>query len=806
MISIPNRRVARRIGFLMSGATLFVAGSAWAQSGQAPPAQIESPTNSAEKTSAKDNGGVGDIIVTATKRREKLQDVPVSISAIGQEQLASRGVTTSNDLGQVVPNLQVSSQYGETSPNFSLRGVGVTNEFAANTASPIGVYVDEVSQTFRYTHGLSLYDLDRVEVLRGPQGTLFGRNTTGGAINIITRQPQLGASNGFIKVGYGNYNRFTTQGAAEVSPVADKVGLRVAFNYGKGDGYFVDPGPVNKGKTYGSLDTLGLRATLRLKPSDKLNISIKGFYNKDNPVGYPLHYIGLNGADANGNGGFDNHGNSRHTATCCTYGQVALDHGGHFLTKSYGGAVNINYEIDDHLSFTSVTGYTKSRYTLQIDNDATPQDQYRILYDSKGKDFSQDFRVNYNSERLKGLIGLYYGKDSILSKNEVTVFGFLPSPASLATFNPGVSSSLPVSFGYNQKRQTEAVYGEGTFSITHALELTLGARYTKDKAEFLDAFSNFVTGFPGTVLLPVYNPTSNPGTVIRRSYHNVSGRAILNYAWSDDIKTYISYSRGYRSATFNGFGFISPAAVYFVVPEKLDSIEAGFKTRFANNRLQLNGAVFHYDYRNQQVQEVIGGVAFLRSLDAKVKGAELELLSKPVSALTLRGSLGYLDTKYGAINKLTGLPQVLSGKSIAGNQVPFASKWTLSAGGDLTLAKIAAGELVLSGEVAYKSKFWYDPFNNGPRPNAVSNAAGSGGGNLYPGPNGETNLVGSKGYALINATLAWNSRNVQIRAWGKNITNKHYYPFGYDTAGAFGTVLLTPGTPRTYGMDATFKF
>jgi iron complex outermembrane recepter protein len=757
-----------------------------------------------------DKGGLSDIIVTATKRAENLQDVPVSISAIGSEQLASRGVTTSNDLGSVVPNLTVSSQYGETSPNFSMRGVGVTNEFAANTASPIGVYVDEVSQTFRYTHGLSLYDLDRVEVLRGPQGTLFGRNTTGGAVNIITRQPKLGAPNGFLKAGYGNYDRFTAQGAAEFSPVEEQVGVRVAFNYGKGDGYFRDPQPTKKGVTYGSLDTIGLRATLRIKPSDNLNISIKGFYNKDNPVGYPLHYIGLNGADANGIGGLDNRGNTRQTC-CKSYGEVALDHGGHFRTTSRGLALNINYELTDNFSVTSVTGYTQSRLTMQIDNDGSIEDQYRILYDSKGKDFSQDLRFNYDSDKFKGLLGLYYGKDSILSNNEVTVFGFLPNPASLAVFNPGVSSSLPVNFGYNQKRKTVAVYGEGTYSITPKLELTLGARYTHDNADFLDAFSNFVSGFPGTTLLPVYNPISNPETVIRRKYSNWSGRAIINYAWNDDIKTYISYSRGFRSGTFNGFGFISPAAVYFVVPERLDSLEGGFKTRFANNRIQLNGAVFHYDYKNQQVQEVIGGVAFLRSLNAKVTGAELELLAKPVSALTLRGSVGYLDTKYAGTSPFALCPagvvgQCLSGKNINGNRIPFASKMTLSAGGDLTLGRVYEGDFVLSAEVAYKSKIWYDPFNNGPRPNAVSNIAGAGAGNLYKGPNGESELVGSKSYALVNGNLAWNSKNIQVRVWGKNIFNKKYYPFGYDTASAFGTVLITPGTPRTYGVDATFRF
>ncbi|MES2492819.1 MAG: TonB-dependent receptor plug domain-containing protein, partial [Pseudomonadota bacterium] len=265
------------------------------------------------QTAESANVGLGEIVVTATKRTENLQDVPVSITAIGAEQLVSRGVTSSGDLGAVVPNLQVSSQYGETSPNFSLRGVGVTNEFASNTASPIGVYVDEVSQTFRYTHGLQLYDLERVEVLRGPQGTLFGRNTTGGAINMYTRQPKLAEANGYLTGGYGNYDRWKLQGAAEATLVPETVGLRVAFNYLQGDGYFKEVDPVFRQNqdAYGSSDSIGVRANLRIKPSDNLDIKIGGYYAKDEPVGYPLHYIGLVGADANGNGGTDFFGSTR---------------------------------------------------------------------------------------------------------------------------------------------------------------------------------------------------------------------------------------------------------------------------------------------------------------------------------------------------------------------------------------------------------------------------------------------------------------------------------------------------------------
>ncbi len=749
-------------------------------------AQASPPQTATTGENATNNNGLGDIIVTATKRSENLQDVPISISAIGTEQLASRGVTNSNDLGQVVPNLQVSSQYGETSPNFSLRGVGVTNEFAANTASPIGVYVDEVSQTFRYTHGLQLYDLDRVEVVRGPQGTLFGRNTTGGAISIFTRQPTLSGANGYITTGYSNYDRYKVQGAAEVTLVDDKVGLRVAFNRGQGDGYFKEPNPAFKERSYGSLDTVGVRASLRIKPSDNLDIKITGYYSKDDPVGYPLHYIGLVGADANGNGGTDFFGSSR---AGLSYDQVSLDKGGHFKTEVGGGSLNINYKLDDHWSITSVTGYSDSKYSLDIDNDATPNDVYFILYRSSGKDFSQDFRVNYDSDKLSGLLGIYYGSDKIDSNNYVLAYNVIPdAPADLppAEWNPGVTNSFNVAFGYKQKRTTFAVYSEETLHITDKLDLTAGIRYTKDHVDFLNAYSTPVTDFPGTPLFDLYK-----GLNIKNSYDNWSGRAILNYAWTDKIKTYLSYSRGFRSATYNGFGFISSSAVYFVPPERLDSLEFGFKTRFFDDRLQLNGAFFHYDYKKQQVQEVIGGVAFLRSLDARVNGAELELLARPIRALTLRGSVGYLDTKYKG-------NQILSGVDVGGNEIPFASKWTASFGGDLTVAEIGTGKVVASAEVAYKSSFWYDAFNDNLRPNPTR---------LYgPNPTGRTELVGSKGYALVNGRLSYSNELFSIAVWGKNITNKKYYPFGYDTAGAFGTVLLTPGTPRTYGVEATVKF
>ncbi len=225
------------------------------------------------ESAANQNTGLSDIVVTATRRSENLQQVPLSVSAISSEQLASRGVALTNDLAAVAPNVNVNTQYGETQPNFTIRGVGVANEFNVNAASPVGVYVDDVYKSFRFTHGQSLFDLDRVEVLRGPQGTLFGRNTTGGAINLITRKPRLEGTTGYVTAGYGNYDRYKIEGAFETTMVEDQLGLRVAGYRLKQDGFFkeVDPSGNRFGsKRYNSSDSYGVRATLRMKPSDRL--------------------------------------------------------------------------------------------------------------------------------------------------------------------------------------------------------------------------------------------------------------------------------------------------------------------------------------------------------------------------------------------------------------------------------------------------------------------------------------------------------------------------------------------------------
>lgn len=736
-----------------------------------------------------DNGvSLEEIIVTATRRAESVQDIPISVTAVGGDQLASRGIVQTADIAMMVPNLKVNSQYGDTQPNFSLRGVGVANEFNSNTASPIGVYVDEVYQAFRFTHGLQLYDLDRIEVVRGPQGTLFGRNTTGGAVSMYTRKPSLEGTNGYVTVGYGNYSRKKIEGALEVTPVADKIGLRVAFTRSKGDGYWDEKVPSDafeNNDDYGTSDNEGIRANLAIEASPNLTINLKAYYSKDNPVGSPIFARGLMG-DVPGTNFF---GYSRE-ADGLSYDKYHLDSQGNYYTRTTGTALTINYELSDAWVFTSVSGYSEADFDLHIDNDGSPQSIFDARYTTETKDINQDFRLAYTSDKLDLLIGAYYGKDTSDAVNTIRAFNVFPDALTAGEFNPGGSvnpglppTSLNAQHGYDQQRRSTALYTEGTYSINDNMELTLGLRYTKDKLEFLDAFSNAYDDVPGNILFPFY-----PSFDQTAEDENVSGRVIFNYIWSDDIRTYASYSRGYRSGTYNGFAYSSPSQVYFLEPEELDSYEIGVKSRFNDGSIQLNGALFRYDYTNQQVQEIVGAIGFLRSLDADVTGAELEFLARPVSALTIRGSLGYLDSEYAG-------GQSLSGVDISGNWLPFASKWSASLGGDLTLMELAEGQVVLTGEANYVSKYYYDPFNE--------DAPGFMG--VLEQPGAENYLTGGK-YTLINARLSYESEDYSVAAWVKNLSDKSYFPVGYDVTGAFGNTIYNAGIPRTYGIEASYRF
>jgi iron complex outermembrane recepter protein len=836
-----------------------------------------------------DDGGLSDIIVTATKRSENLQDVPVAVSAISAETLQNQGVFETSDLSNNMPNLQVSSPYGETQPNFSVRGVGVGTEFNANAASPVGIYVDEVYQAFRASHGQQLYDLEQIEVVRGPQGTLYGRNTTGGAINFITRKPELEGANGNLTVGYGNYDRRNVTGAIEITPVVGVIGLRIAGTYVDSDPYVHNRLAAglntsaafglsglnrNTGRDPGGAESYGLRGTLRITPSDALDISLKAYIARSEggaetpiPTGQSTTSDVINYQSPNFllGGLFQALGPAGAGLLPANYSQsgrglgineIEADTVGTSLTRARGVVLTINADLSNDIKLTSITGYDSGRYLQsQTDCDATPLRLCSIGYESRFNAFNQDIRLDIETGDLKLIVGGYYGRDSITANNTPDFFNFTSDvraavglPASY--FNPGgafngaglSAGSLPTGIRatqhFNQLRTSYAVYGEANYELTSSVTLTAGLRYTSDKNAFRDGLttyyddagtarlitvSDFTQGgaFSPYFLQPVRDELNNvvipsfqglfplPNGLDRRgSSSRVSGRVILDWKPNDDTMLYVSYSRGYRAGTFNGLAYGSANQVYFVDPEQVNAYEFGFKSRFADNRLQINGSLFYYDYQGQQGQVVdASATANLISLDGTMKGLELEVQYAATDRLTLGASFGLLDTAYedGACPSnpalIPNFPAQLGScvvssggpVSVAGNPFPFAAKSSLNFSVDWDAATIAGGDLAVHLDAAYSGRFRFDSFGDysrAPLPNVASGVFGQGEGD----------------YWVANGRVSWSSESLTLAFWGKNLFNETYYPFGISVENLFGNGYRVRSQPRTYGVEATLRF
>lgn len=724
----------------------------------------------AQQTSA-DSGStapadIQEIVVTAQRRAQSILDVPLAITAIDESTLAKNGISNSAQLATAVPNLQISSPYGNTQPNFSLRGISVANEYNSNQASPIGVYIDDVYIAPRTSQGMGLFDLDRVEVLRGPQGTLFGRNTTGGAIDFITRGPALDGDNGYAEVGYGNFNTFTSQGAVEDTLIQGQLGVRVAGNWVHGGGQIdnVYPGGPNPD----SQDSRQGRISLRYKPGDgDLDIKIRAYAGRDNPTqaavqGFLPARAGL------------------------SFFQVDENRIGENQTSASGVAANVSYAFTRALSATSITSFDIGRQDLQQAADGSPLDILDIDWQSHYRQYSEEARFNYEGDPLNLVGGVYYGWDQTVTDNTFDIGSALA---------PGVNGGFFQH--YRQQRHSSAVFLQGDYKLTNQWVFTLGARYTEDRARYDDGYANLFAGNvggPQTPLASTVPCAGLPGTcaydpaaryVVNGSNDAPTGRAALSYTFDNGLLTYASYNRGYRSGAFNGGGYTSSSGITYIKPETVNAYEIGGKGRFLDHSLTASGAIFYYDYDNQQLQDTRPGpVAFLvNAPKSQIYGAEAESTYRVIPTLTLRASFGYLHATY---KELT-----LQGTNLQGNQLPFAPTWTGQLGFDWNMVNFGGGELSLSPTANVVSHQYFSPFNS-------INAAGTG---------QENSELEQGGYSKVNASLNWTRDHILVRAWVDNLFDREVYSYGLDLRGAgFPFNFLVPSTPRTFGISGRYSF
>lgn len=696
-----------------------------------------------------------EIIVTATKRAESVQDIPIAVSAIGGESLSRSRVTQVDELVTRTPNLQLTSTVGNNTPIFALRGVSMS-DFSLNQSSPVATLYDEVYKGNFALLGVALFDLQRVEVLRGPQGTLFGKNTTGGAVNLISRAPELGETNGYLNLGYGNFNRFDVNGAINV-PLGDKWALRVAGTWSKADGWFKNVIPGKKDLE--GVSEYGIRAALRFEPTDGVDLTLRGSTSYQNPTNYGIfaqpESINRPGLEQR---------------------EIAANVDDQRIARTYSLSLTANVEISDALTITSITAWDKGNLSFFEDTDGQAIQLLEIPYIARASQFAQDLRLTSDFDGpFNFILGAYFHRESVFNETTLQIGNDIDFDGIPGITDADCAIGFPLACQFNnsfdQLKKSFAIYSDANFALSEQLTLRGGLRFTRDTGDQTD-FRADAFG-PNGVLVTNLIPPSN----LRYETNNLSGKIGLDYKFDNGQLLYGSYSRGYRANGFNAQAFFDPSELSVTEPEIIDAFEMGLKSQFADRRVTLNLAAFYYIYSNQQflnVDPVTAAQVLLNIPRSTIYGFEAELLARPTDNITLRGGLGLLSTE---IKEGT-----VSGFDVQGNKLSNAPSLSFNLGFDATVMDGNSGRLSLHGDMSYAGAQFFE-VRNIPR--------------LEQGA-----------YALLGGRIDWQSANGRWNAsvWAKNLTNKFYFTSRVDLLSGFGLDYNHVAAPRTFGVTVGTKF
>ena len=708
----------------------------------------------AQAGTATDVQDAGEIVVTAAKRSENLQSVPISISAIGGDTLAKSRITSVDSLVNKVANLQLTSTVGDNTPIFALRGVSMS-DFSLNQSSPVATYYDEVYKGNFAFLGIALYDIERVEVLRGPQGTLYGKNTTGGAVNLISRDAKLGETSGYVNFGYGNYNRVDVNGAVNV-PLGDKAALRVAATYANADGWFKN---VVKGNPdLASTNEWAVRGTLKWEPTDGVKLTLRASHSRQSPQNYGI-YAQPEAVNRPG----------------LSQWQIASNVPQKRRAQTTSVALTANIDVSDTLAITSITSYDKGYLFFKEDTDGIAARVLEVPYFDQASQFAQDLRLTSNTGGpFDFIIGAYFNREKVYNQSTLEVLLDTDVDGNGQVTAADCAAGLPVACRvrnqFDQIKKSYALYSDLKYKLTDALTLRGGLRYTHDDGE--------QTGFRSDALGIDKRFVANliPLSNLRFKQDNVSGKIGLDYKLASGDLLYASVSRGYRAPSFNAQAFFSPAELGVAKAEQVTAFEAGAKMQFWDRRITLNTAAFYYNYKNQQFINVNPADASQQLLNipkSRLYGAEAELTVRATDSFTFHGGLGLLSTRI--------QDGIVSGVNVAGNRLSNAPSLTFNASFDWTVAEGGFGAISFHPEVAYQSSQFFENINI-PR-------------------------LRQQSYALFGGHLDWNSTDgrYSLSAWARNLGNKFYFTSRIDLTG-FGLDYNHVGNPRMYGVTAGVKF
>jgi iron complex outermembrane recepter protein len=723
-----------------------------------------------------------EIVVTAQKRDQNLQDVGVSVTAFTGDDLMNLNVLNGKDIAAQTPNVMFVDSGNSMTNILNIRGVS-QNDFNPHQESPNAIYVDQAYLSILPASNFQLFDLQRVEVLRGPQGTLYGRNATGGLVQYVSNKPTE-ETTGFVDVILGEYSRERVE-AAFGGSLSDSIQGRFSGVWEHNDGWLKnDAGPDLQ-----AADTYSFRGQLLFHPTDDTELLLqvtRGDGEKKQGYGHTPTGFNADGLEFKLPAGVDFYGFGPGTDSTGYRNpskdplHIEVDGKSYYRPDLWNFNAILNHEFDN-VTLTSVTNYVDWGVSFSEDSDASPRFGINDTADSQSQQFSQEIRLNGESSSMRWLGGLYYL--DISHKTEFTAIGELGYLddlfAVLGVTNPGDIDGDPT-FGqtwgltddlvskWNQDTKSWAVFGQLEFDLTSSVTLIAGLRWTDDSKTYYFNSREFYAGTE-TTSDPSYQIWGTNSYKGKNDQGDWSGKVQLDWHASDNTLFYAGVSKGIKGGGFNAPTFGGPVTPFG--QETLYDYEAGLKTTFADGAARLNAGIFYYDYPGYQAFSFVNLAGAINNLDATSRGAEIEFTWSPAAGLELLAGLSLLD----ATVKDVTLP---SGR-VVDNKMPLAPDYTYN----LLVRKswdLGEHSIMVQADYNYTDSYYSETLNN---------------------PAGEVDS-----YGIANARISYGSSNDnwQLSLNARNLGNVDVPVYHIPTGLGFAEDSLQP--PRWFSVELLYSF
>lgn len=769
-----------------------------------------------------------ELIVTATRRSESLQDTGATVSALSADGISSRSAHNFEDLSSLMPGIHIAAYQGDSS--IYIRGIGTPAIIAGNDSST-ATYVDGVYISRAAAIGPAFFDIEQLEVLRGPQGTLYGRNATGGALNIITKGPskELEAEARLI---LGNYSRYSAFGAVG-GPLTDSIRGRLAVQFEDRGGYSTLHRPAGSaledGQDVEDRSDISVRLQLEADLSEQITLNLTGDYYHADDRASVFHYASAGYADEVPDWYSSREGSQTvpyfifkapGRATAAKSRDIFSDIDYMRKTEIFGLTAKIDWDIDDY-NLVLIANYKDTNPSLQNEFDMSDAFVNRYQREEDHWQWSTEFQLSSPQDTpLTWIFGGYFFQEKNVTTNNI--FGDFWEPILIQGLtdlqNAGAIPMFPIvipqttvccDLHLNGEQETKAwaTYLDLTYEVTEKISLKLGGRYSWEQRDGAQLFELAILNpggdpirfAPNTDLFPAAVSDGRDGVVPDpfgfvvapvngpTNFSAFTPKFAVDYRMDENILLYASVQKGFKSGGYN----IGSSQRDPFEPESIWSYEAGMKSELADGRLRLNMAAFYYDYTNLQAQDSIGNQPIIRNVGkAKVEGFEIEALALLSDTVRIDGSITYSNAHFteGQLTEplrpapLSQAPGTLL-RDLDGLTLPRAPKWKINVGAQVNIPAGNIGDVMLRVDYGWQSKIYYTVFN--------------------------IDAASEDSYGILNARAELMSENGKwsIAAFGKNLTDEVYFSNMILSGTVYGAEFIgSLGTPRTYGLELNLNF